>query len=387
MHGWSRRRFLRSTAALSLPALADDEEPVPFADYTPAFHVEVQDNNPRVKCFDLRRLTSPSTAASEFFSFHQTETVRADGGSWRLRVGGLVERPAEYSLPDLLGRAGRRYSAVTLECSGNTGDPRIMNGLVSNAVWTGVSLAAVLKECGVKPDARETVFLGMDSEQDKKFEAGAAEFASPHGWSVPLQDALAPEGLLAFGMNGAPLDAEHGYPLRLILPGWYGMAQIKWLTRIEVLGRRYEGRHMARNYQSLRAIESPEGTLWLDTSISRNNLKSVIARVTRRRAGGRFVYRIAGAAWGGPARIVKVEAQFDGGPWRPARIDQQGGDWAWSLWSLDWTGAAPGRHILVSRATNARGETQPTREELRARLIGNREDSSQWPRSIIIESS
>src|SRR5207244_5861660 len=101
------------------------------------------------------------------------------------------------------------------------------------------------------------------------------------------------------------------------------MAQVKWLSRIEVIDRRYEGRHMARNYQSLRAVDTPEGTLWLDTSISRNNLKSVIARVTRRRAGARFEYKIAGAAWGGTARIERVEVQVDGERWLPARIDQR----------------------------------------------------------------
>jgi hypothetical protein len=141
---------------------------------------------------------------------------------------------------------------------------------------------------------------------------------------------------------------------------------------------------MARNYQSLRAVETPAGTLWLDTSIARNNLKSVIARVTRQRAGGRFRYRIAGAAWGGTSPIDKVEVQVDGGPWRAAPIDQRNGDFAWLLWSLDWTDAAPGPHTLVARAINRRGEIQPTREELRARLIGNREDNSQWPRSLVI---
>jgi DMSO/TMAO reductase YedYZ molybdopterin-dependent catalytic subunit len=385
---WSRRRFLQCSAGLSLSGLtlAADEELVPFTDYTAEFSVEAQAGNPRVKCFDLRRLTSWATPSAEFFTFHQTQTVGADARSWRLRVGGLVERSAEFSLDDLLGRGDRRDVAMTLECSGNSGNPRIMNGLVSNAVWTGVSLAAILKECRVKTDAREVVFLGMDSEQEKKWEAANAEFASPHGWSIFVQDALAPEVLLAFAMKGKPLTADQGFPLRLILPGWYGMAQVKWLTRIEVIDRRYEGRHMARNYQSLRALTTPEGTVWLDTSIARNNLKSVIARVTRRRSGERFEHKVAGAAWGGPARIERVEVQLDGGSWRPARIDYRHGDFAWLLWSLDWNDAKPGRHVLVSRAINSRGEIQPTREELRSRLIGNREDSSQWTRSVVIES-
>lgn len=260
----------------------------------------------------------------------------------------------------------------------------MMNGLVSNAVWTGVSIATLLNECGVKSEAREVVFFGMDAETEKKPHAGGAEYTSPHGRSIPVQDALSPEALAAFAMNGQPLTAGHGFPLRLILPGWYGMAQIKWLTRVEVIDRRYEGPHMARNYHSLRAAETPQGTIWMDTSISKNNLKSVVARVTRRRAGDRFEYRVAGAAWGGGAKIDTVEVQFDGGLWREAGIDQRSGDSAWLLWSYDWRTAPPGRHIVVSRAINARGEIQPTREELRKRLASNREDNSQWPRPVMI---
>jgi DMSO/TMAO reductase YedYZ molybdopterin-dependent catalytic subunit len=255
-----------------------------------------------------------------------------------------------------------------------------MNGLVSNAVWTGVSLAAVLKECGVRPEAREVVFLGLDAEPDRKWEAGNAEYLSPHGWSIFVEDALSPEPLLAFAMNGVPLPAEHGFPLRLILRGWYGMANIKWLARIEVIDRRYEGRHMARNYQSLRSVHSLDGAVWLDTSISRNNLKSVIARVTRR-AGQ---YRVSGAAWGGTATITGVDVRIDGGPWRPADLDRRDAGFGWLLWSMPWDGAAPGLHTLVSRARNARGEVQPSRDELRQQRVSNREDNSQWPRTITL---
>jgi DMSO/TMAO reductase YedYZ molybdopterin-dependent catalytic subunit len=370
--------------ALALPS---DEELVPFNDYGPEFSVEAQADNPRVKCFDLRGLISLATPADDFFTFHQTQTVRPDAGAWRLRIGGVVRRPAEFSLQDLLNRNDHRDLPVTIECSGNSGDPRIMNGLVSNAVWTGVSLAAILRECGVEPEAREVVFLGMDSELERKWEAGNTPYLSPYGRSIFSQDAQAPANLLAFAMNGQPLTAEHGFPLRLILPGWYGMAQVKWLTRIEVIDRRYEGRHMARNYQSLHALKSAGETLWLDTSISRNNLKSVIARVTRRRAGARYEHRITGAAWGGPGSIKTVEVQVDTGPWRPATIEQRTGDFAWLLWSFDWKDATPALHTIVCRATNARGETQPTREQLRNRLISNREDNSQWRRTVVVESA
>jgi DMSO/TMAO reductase YedYZ molybdopterin-dependent catalytic subunit len=385
---WSRRRFIASGAGFPFLALAlaADEELVAFSDYGPEFRADAQPENPRVKSFDLRALTSLDTPAEDFFAFHQTKTVSVAADAWRLRISGLVKHPAELALPDLLKRPDRRTTTVTMECSGNSGDPRIMNGLVSTASWSGVSLADVLKECSILPEAREVVFLGMDLEEDKKFEAGNSSFPSPHGWSLYLDDALSPDNLLAFAMNGQPLSPEHGFPLRLVMPGWYGMAQIKWLTRVEVIDRHYEGRQMARNYQSLRAVPSPEGTLWLDSSISRNNLKSVIARITRRRVGERFEYKIAGAAWGGPARIDRIEVKIDGGPWLVATIDQRAGDAAWVLWSLPWKDPAPGEHVLVSRAKNARGEVQPTREEMREKLISNREDNSQWPRSVVIDS-
>jgi DMSO/TMAO reductase YedYZ molybdopterin-dependent catalytic subunit len=385
---WSRRRFLQSSAGIpfSALALAADEELIPFSDYAPEFRTDAQTENPRVKAFDLRKLTSLTTPSEDFFAFHQTKAVQADAAAWRLRIGGLVKRPVELSLDDLRGRVGRRELAATIECSGNSGDARVMNGLVSTAVWSGVALADVLKECAVQPEAREAVFFGMDVEEDKKWEAGNASYLSPHGWSLYVQDALAADNLLAFAMNGSPLPPEHGFPLRLVMPGWYGMSQIKWLTRIELIDRPYEGRHMARNYQSLRAVKSPEGTLWLDSSITRNNLKSVIARVTRRVVDKRMECKIAGAAWGGPGKVAAIEVQVDGGGWRRATVDQRSGDAAWVLWSAPWREPAAGEHVLISRAINDRGEIQPTRDEMRAKLVSNREDNSQWPRRIVIDS-
>ena len=140
---------------------------------------------------------------------------------------------------------------------------------------------------------------------------------------------------------------------------------------------------MARNYQSLRAVKRPEGALWLDTSNSRNNMKSVIALVTRR-AGQ---YRVFGAAWGGPAAITGVEVRIDGGLWRPAAIDRRNSDFGWLLWSIAWNDAAPGHDTLVSRARNALGEVQPTREELLDQRVSNREDNSQWARTVILYRS
>lgn len=388
-----RRDFLSRGAAsvawlasIGIPerlwALQGDEELVTFTDYTDAFKVEAQAANPRVRCFDLRRLTSWATPNDEFYTFHQTETVHVDPDAFRLRIGGLVERPAELTLDQLRARADRREEAVTLECSGNSPRPPRMNGLLSNGVWTGVGLASILKECGLEPEAREVVFLGLDMEREKKWQARNQEYTAPHGRSMYVQDALNPDAMLAFMLNGQPLPAEQGFPLRLILPGWYGMTQVKWLSRIEVIDRRYEGQHMVRNYLSLRAIETPDGPIWLDMSISKTNMKSAVARVTRRRNGSAWEYRIAGAAWGGQTPIESVEVQIDERGWQKAAIDIRRGKYAWMLWSLTTSDLTPGRHTLVSRAIDASGRRQATADE-RSRLVASgREEFSLWSREI-----
>lgn len=386
----SRRQFVQSTlaafAALGLPpeawALQAGEELVRFTDYTDDFKIEAQAANPTVRCVDLRTLTTWATPNDQFYAFHQTTTPQVDGGAFRLRVGGLVERPREWSLADLMARPDRRDLAVTLECSGNSTRPTRMAGLLSNGVWTGVPLAAILKECGLQPEAREVVFLGADLEREKKFQAGNREYVAPHGRSVYVQDALDPEALLAFHLNGQPLPAKNGFPLRLILPGWYGMTQIKWLSRIEVIDRRYEGQHQVRNYLSLRAVETPEGPIWLDQSISRTHLKSLVARVTRRVAGGVAHYRISGPAWGGRVPIDRVEVRIDQGPWQRAALDPERGRYAWRLWSLEVTDLTPGLHTVVSRAIDAKGLIQPTDDERRRSIASGREDNTQWVREI-----
>jgi hypothetical protein len=137
-----------------------------------------------------------------------------------------------------------------------------------------------------------------------------------------------------------------------------------------------------RNYLSLRAIETPEGPVWLDMSISKTNMKSAVARVTRRRAGGGWEYTVAGAAWGGQAPIAAVDVQIDEGEWRRAELEAPRGRYAWRLWSLTTSDLAPGPHSLTSRAIDANGRVQPTTEELRQSIQSGREDFSIWRRTI-----
>ena len=375
-------------AALGIPedlwALQSDEELVTFTDYTPEFKTDAQAANPTVRCYDLRKLTSWTTPNDEHYTFHQTTTPKVDPSTFRLRIAGFVDKPRELTLDQLKARPEKREEPVTLECSGNSTRPTRMSGLLSNGVWSGVALAPILKECGIQPEAREVVFLGADMETEKKAQAGGREVVAPHGRSMYVQDALNPEAFLAFALNGQPLPATQGFPLRLILPGWYGMTQIKWLSRIQVIDRRYEGQHMARNYLALRSYETPDGLLWLDTSISKTNMKSIVARVTRRKSGADWEYKISGPAWGGQVPIAAVDVQIDGGAWQRATLEPSRGKYAWRLWSFTTKGLPPGPHKLHSRATDANGTMQPTDGVRRASVASGREDFSIWTREISI---
>ena len=365
-----------------LLAAASGEERIPFVDED-EFVADVRSSDPTLKYYDFRKLAEAVTPTGEFFIFHQTKTMALDAARWRLHVGGLVERPQSFSLVELT-QSGlpALESEVTIECAGNTPRKDSLNGQVGNARWSGVSLAALLQHCGIKAEAREIVFFGADEVRDP---SGVSR--GPHGRSIFVQDTLAPEGILATAMNGEVLRAAHGFPLRLILPGWYGMAQIKWLTRIEVLDRRYEGFHMSRNYQTLHVTPDREGEArFLPTSISRTRIKSVIAKVVRHRDRASAALRIVGAAWGGTQPINKVEVRIDDGPWRPARIDQRRGTFAWQLWSYDWSDGLSGRHVLCSRAIDAAGNVQPTLAEWNREIRSAREHNAQWERTIHLPS-
>ena len=177
-------------------------------------------------------------------------------------------------------------------------------------------------------------------------------FTTRFARGMSLADARNPDNLLVYEMNGAELPSLHGYPLRLIAPGWYGVANVKWLTRIEVIDRRYQGHFMARDYVTIREEERDGETAWTFTSVTRDRLKSAPAKVTM--VDDR--YSIMGAAWGAP--IGGVEVRIDDGPWRPATLTEgEGSEYAWVFWTFDWDAAA-GEHTVTSRATDVDGNVQ-----------------------------
>jgi DMSO/TMAO reductase YedYZ molybdopterin-dependent catalytic subunit len=177
--------------------------------------------------------------------------------------------------------------------------------------------------------------------------------------SMSLADALGRDNLLCYDMNGDKLPPEHGFPLRLIAPGWYGVANVKWLTRIEVIDHRYAGRFMARDYVSIREEQKNGETVWTFMTVSHDRLKSAPAKVTRRGSQ----YAVMGAAWGAP--IAAVQVRVDNGPWRAATLYGPSGrrkhssGYAWRFWTFDWGTPAPGEHRITSRAFDVDGNMQP----------------------------
>src|SRR4051794_28284570 len=270
--------------------------------------------------------------------------------SWRLDVTGLVKQPLSLTLDQIKARP-RQEVTFTVECSGNHGLP-FTGGLVGNATWAGTPLAPLLQEVGIQDTGREVVFYGHDIGKQTVREM---ELTTPFARSLSVADAINPNVLLCYEMNGAPLPAEHGAPMRLLNPGWYGVANVKWLDRIEVIDTRFEGHFMARDYVTIREEERDGQAVWTETLVGKSLLKSAPSRGSRVDGG----YKIAGAAWGRP--VSKVEVNVDNGPWMPATLTEgDDSQFTWKFWSMSWPNATPGEHTITSRATDVDGNLQPT---------------------------
>ena len=295
-------------------------------------------------------LDSRITPNDKFFGITHYEWPSIDEATWRLEIDGLVLRPLTFTLPELRSRP-RQEVEFTLECSGNHGFPWFIGG-IGTARWAGTPLAAILQEAEPLENGVEVVFVGADAGEETIQDTKVRQtFAR----GMSLADALSPATLLCYEMNGAPLPERNGSPLRLIAPGWYGIANVKWLKRIEVRDTRFMGRFMTRDYVTLREERRGNEVAWVETSVGRSRLKSVPAKVTRH--DGR--YRILGAAWGAP--IARVDVQIDQGPWLAATIDRgEDAEHAWKLWSLDWEPSSPGEHSITSRAVDTVGRLQPS---------------------------
>jgi DMSO/TMAO reductase YedYZ molybdopterin-dependent catalytic subunit len=277
---------------------------------------------------------------------------------WQLSVGGLVDNALSLRIADIRAMP-QVTSRVTLECAGNGRSlhkPRWPSQpwhheAVGTAEWTGTPLKAILQRAGLKPGAQDVVFYGSD----RGFDAGVEH---DYGRSLNPALAMADDVLLVTAMNGQPLLPQHGAPLRLIVPGWYGMASVKWLNRIEVIDHAFQGYQQTGTY----IFKQKEGEAGIPITAIR--VKSLMVPpglpdwYTRRRLVERGHVRLSGRAWAGAGTaITRVEVGI-GGHYADAKLDASGGKYAWRGWSFDWD-ATPGEHELTCRATDASGAVQP----------------------------
>ncbi|MDH3676642.1 MAG: molybdopterin-dependent oxidoreductase [Anaerolineae bacterium] len=293
------------------------------------------------------------TPNDKFFGIAHYGWPQIEASQWRLAIDGMVANQLSLTLAELKARP-RQELTFTLECAGNHGLP-FFDGGIGNARWAGTSLAALLAEAEVLEDGIEVVFFGTDQGEETVRET---EIVQNFARSMSLADAMHPDNLLCYEMNGEPLPARNGAPLRLIAPGWYGIANVKWLQRIEIWNTRLANRFMARDYVTLRQEGTEAEPVWTESLVGRALLKSAPARVIRNGDN----YRIEGAAWGAPIRYVDVK--IDDGPWQRARLDRsQRAEDAWNFWTYGWADATPGEHTVTTRAVDTSGKVQPTADD------------------------
>jgi DMSO/TMAO reductase YedYZ molybdopterin-dependent catalytic subunit len=380
----TRRNILKGSLAMvglgmigvpewMLPALAQSEVLVPFTDLPENFPAP----RPDTRIYDVRTIDGPLTPSDRFFTVQHYGHPAVDPATFRLRLSGLVEKPLSLSLDTLRGM-GSMELVAGFECSGNR---RPLQGLCGNARWTGVPLRTVLEQAGVRPEAREFVFFGADQgEEEVEFRTQKYTVIQQFGRSLPRETALSPEPLLAYALNGEPLTLHQGSPLRLVVPGWYGVANVKWLAEIHVQQEQYLGKWQARWYRTLRGEMINGEMKWTETAVTRMQLKSFVARVTRN--GNR--HSVLGVVLHDGTPIKSVEVRVDDGPWQPALLDSATPEThSWKLFRYEWSGAAPGEHTLVSRVTDVTGTVQPTEQDLENKKTFL-EDNSQHPRTVLI---
>ncbi len=360
--------------AWALPPLAQGDVLVPFTDLPDTINLTP---TPDRRLFDVRTIDGPFTPPDRFFTTQHYGHPEIDPAAFRLKISGLVTRPAALSLADLQ-TLGRAELIAGFECSGNR---RPLQGLIGNGRWTGVPLRTVLDQAGVKPEAREFVFFGADKGQEEvEFRAQKYTVEQQYGRSLARDKALSPEPFLAYALNGEPLTRHQGAPLRLIVPGWYGAPNVKWLSQIHAQEDQYLGKFQARWYRTLKG-EMIDGEMkWTETAITHQQLKSFVARVTRN--GTR--HTILGVVLNDGTPLKSVDVRIDDGPWQPATFDPRTtSKYSWKIFTCPWDGAAPGAHTIVSRVTDATGRVQPTAEELDTKKTFL-EDNSQHPRTVLI---
>jgi len=362
----SRRAFLRtaSAAALTAPAI---HPLLTWAADASAISVPGKEGM-TVRSYRFLDLETPVEFMTEwitpvnhfFVRNHMFEPAKIEASTWKLTIGGEVEKPVTLTLADLQ-KVPVHSVTNAMECAGNgrsLHNPKVPGiqwgkGAVGNATFSGPSLKIVLQKAGLKDSGKHVMFRGLDEVPGK---------VPPFIRSIPIEKAIDADTLIATHMNGAPLTHHHGFPARVITPGWAGAASCKWLTEITVLDKPAEGNFMNPGYRMPNTPVKPgEAVKPEDThSVTGLTVKSLIAAPsdgTKLRPGKQ---QIKGVAWAGEADITKVEISTDGGSsWSPAELGKDHVRYAWRLWSYAWRPAKSGDYVILSRATDSQGRIQP----------------------------
>jgi DMSO/TMAO reductase YedYZ molybdopterin-dependent catalytic subunit len=390
----TRRESLRRGLALggvlatlpewNLPAFGEGGTDVPFTDIPNTF--KPLNRGAATMLYDIRRIDGMLTPRDDFFTTQHFTKPEIDANQYRLKFSGMVTKPAEFTLADL--RAMKPHEmTIGFECSGNSA--RAMEGLSGCGRFTGVRLSDLLKHVGVQKQAREVVFFGYDrGMQEIAFRQQNFKLEQQFARSTTLENALKPEPFVVYAMNGEPLTRNQGFPARLIMPGWYGVANVKWLAEVHLQDERFLGNFQARWYRTLRGVggtgeDNDPQTQWVENEVTRMHLKSAIARVRPAGSTPAGTYSVFGFVLNDGTPLKSVEVQIDNGQWQKATLDPANTQYSWKFFTYRWEDATPGEHTLVSRATDANGAEQPTSADLRRKKTFL-EDNAQFPRKVMI---
>lgn len=293
-----------------------------------------------------------------FFVRNHFDIPAVDRDTWQLTLEGLVTRPMRWTFAELAALPQHSVFA-TVECAGNgrsflrekAAGVQWGAGAIGHAEWTGVRLRDLLQPAGVKPGALEVVFEGADRGTEPDHPA-PMNFSR----SLPLAKALDPDTLIALRMNGEWLDENHGAPMRLFVPGWYGVASVKWLRTMRVIDQAYPGYFQTNKYTVDRATGSSKRRVPLGPGV----VKSEILQPAEGATVGAGTSRIAGIAWAGEHRIARVDVSTDGGrTWQAAHLKGLQQPYSWCQWECLWTVTAAGDYTIMARALSETGEAQP----------------------------
>jgi len=335
---WRRRQFLTRLAAFP-PVIAAARS----ASGGQAAGLKGTDTDPSA-------LDAMVTANDRFFirNHFPPPVLRVD--DWKLSIQGHLRNRREIAYSEIRQMSSRQLT-VTVECAGNG----VGGGAVGTATWTGVCLRDLLAAAQFDPGVRCVRLVGADSG---RIEASTPRI--PYARSIPLEKALDPNTLVAFEMNGAPLSPHHGFPVRVIVPGWYGMDSVKWLVGIEALDREDLSHFMAESYVSSRLLAV--GTE--RHCLGEIRVKSQITKPLEGERLPRQATAIRGLAWAGESQVRSVEVSWDGGKsWMPAELEGQAQPYAWVAWKRLWTPPASGLYTISARAIDNHGRVQPAAKD------------------------